>query len=98
MTTTRPLRSSLPSAPAAHRVTQARVARSEWTKLRSVPSTAWSLLAALALIIGFGALYCVLRVTRPPATRLGGLVRPDRGQPHRRPARRSWPSVSSACC
>jgi ABC-2 type transport system permease protein len=42
------------------------VVRSEWTKLRSVPSTAWSLLAAVTLIVGFGALYSVLRVTRPP--------------------------------
>ena len=50
----------------ALRVTQLRVVRSEWTKLRSVPSTAWSLLAAVTLIVGFGALYCVLRVTRPP--------------------------------
>jgi ABC-type transport system involved in multi-copper enzyme maturation permease subunit len=48
-------------------VTQARVARSEWTKLRTLPSTAWSLLAAVALIVGFGALYCLVRVTRPPS-------------------------------
>jgi ABC-2 type transport system permease protein len=59
MTTTRPVPSQ--------RVTQARVVRSEWTKLRTAPSTVWSLLAALALIVGFGALYCVLRVTRPPS-------------------------------
>jgi ABC-2 type transport system permease protein len=59
MTTTRP-------AP-ARRVTQARVVRSEWTKLRSTPSTFWSLLVALALVVGFGALYSVLRVTRPPS-------------------------------
>jgi ABC-2 type transport system permease protein len=57
MTTTRP----------AQRVTQARVVRSEWTKLRTAPSTSWSLLAALVLIVGFGALYSVLRVTRPPS-------------------------------
>jgi ABC-type transport system involved in multi-copper enzyme maturation permease subunit len=48
-------------------VTQARVVRSEWTKLRSVPSTAWSLLATLALIVAVGALYSLLRVTRPPS-------------------------------
>jgi ABC-2 type transport system permease protein len=47
-------------------VTQARVVRSEWTKLRSVPSAAWSLLAAVGLIVGVGALYSLLRVTRPP--------------------------------
>ncbi len=51
---------------AEQRVTQYRVLRSEWTKLRSLPSTAWSLLAAVVLIVGFGALYSVVRVTRPP--------------------------------
>jgi ABC-2 type transport system permease protein len=51
---------------APQRVTQARVVRSEWTKLRSVPSTAWSLLAAVVLTVGFGALYSMVRVTRPP--------------------------------
>jgi ABC-type transport system involved in multi-copper enzyme maturation permease subunit len=51
---------------AEQRVTQRRVLRSEWTKLRSLPSTAWSLLAAVVLIVGFGALYCLVRVTRPP--------------------------------
>ena len=51
---------------AAQRVTQARVVRSEWTKLRSVPSTAWSLLATVGLVVGVGALYSLLRVTRPP--------------------------------
>jgi ABC-2 type transport system permease protein len=66
MTTTRPATASRP-APAAQRVTQARVVRSEWTKLRSVPSTAWSLLATVALIVGVGALYSLLRVTRPPS-------------------------------
>jgi ABC-2 type transport system permease protein len=65
MTTTRHLSPARPPA-TGQRVTQARVVRSEWTKLRSVPSTAWSLLAAVTLIVGFGALYCVLRVTRPP--------------------------------
>jgi hypothetical protein len=61
-----------PTAPAPtasrgdQRVTQARVIRSEWTKLRTLPSSAWSLLAAAALIVGFGALYAGVRVTRPP--------------------------------
>ena len=48
------------------RVTPLRVVRSEWTKLRSLPSTAWSLATAVALVVGFGALYSTLRVTRPP--------------------------------
>jgi ABC-2 type transport system permease protein len=50
------------------RVTLARVIHSEWTKLRSLPSTAWSLLSAVALIVGFGVLYSLVRVTRPPRT------------------------------
>jgi ABC-2 type transport system permease protein len=48
------------------RVTQARTLRSEWTKFRSQPSAGWSLLTAVALIIGFGVLYSLVRVTRPP--------------------------------
>jgi ABC-2 type transport system permease protein len=66
MTATRPTAPARPTGPAAQRVTQARVVRSEWTKLRTLPSTAWSLLAAVALIVGVGALYSLLRVTRPP--------------------------------
>jgi ABC-2 type transport system permease protein len=50
------------------RVTQAKVVRSEWTKLRSQPSAAWSLLTAVALIVVFGVLYSLVRVTRPPRT------------------------------
>ena len=67
MTTTSRIPTARPAGATSQRVTQARVVRSEWTKLRSQPSTFWSLLAALALIVGFGALYCVLRVTRPPS-------------------------------
>jgi ABC-2 type transport system permease protein len=60
---------TVPALPANHdhqRVTQARVIHSEWTKLRTLPSSAWSLLAAAALIVGIGALYSGIRVTRPP--------------------------------
>jgi ABC-2 type transport system permease protein len=57
---------TLPPYAADQRVTQLRVLRSEWTKLRSVASTAWSLLATVALVAGFGVLYCLVRVTRPP--------------------------------
>jgi len=39
------------------RVTQARVAVSEWTKLRSLRSTRWSLLAAVLLAIGLPVLF-----------------------------------------
>ncbi len=54
--------------PARPTVTQARVLLSEWTKLRSLPSTAWSLLATVVLVVGFGAVYALVRVTRPPRT------------------------------
>jgi ABC-2 type transport system permease protein len=67
MTTARPTTPARPADPGGQRVTQARVIRSEWTKLRSVPSTAWSLLVTVALIVGVGALYSLLRVTRPPS-------------------------------
>jgi ABC-2 type transport system permease protein len=53
-------------APRVGAVTQRRVARSEWTKLRSVRSTRWSLLATLALIIGIGILACVVFESRWP--------------------------------
>jgi ABC-2 type transport system permease protein len=39
------------------KVTQARVLRSEWTKFRSLRSTVWTLLVAVALMIGIGALF-----------------------------------------
>src|SRR5215471_923559 len=48
------------------RVTQARVLRSEWTKLRTQPSVFWSLLATMILIAGFGILYSLVREARPP--------------------------------
>jgi ABC-2 type transport system permease protein len=48
------------------RVTQRRVARSEWTKLQSLRSTRWSLLATLVLLIGIGILACVVFETRWP--------------------------------
>ena len=48
------------------RVTQARVTRSEWTKLRSVRSTMWSLGVSLLLIIGIGILVCVIFNARWP--------------------------------
>jgi ABC-type transport system involved in multi-copper enzyme maturation permease subunit len=46
------------------RVTQRRVALSEWTKLRSVRSTRWSLFATWLLIIGIGILACTVFETR----------------------------------
>jgi ABC-2 type transport system permease protein len=52
--------------PTVGRVTQRRVALSEWTKLRSVRSTRWTVLVALVLIIGFGILVCTIFETRWP--------------------------------
>jgi ABC-type transport system involved in multi-copper enzyme maturation permease subunit len=61
MTTT-----GLPPYPGRQRVTQARVMRSEWIKLRTQPSALWSLASAVILIIAFGILYSLLREARPP--------------------------------
>jgi len=48
------------------RVTQGRAALSEWTKLRSVRSTRWALLATVVLVIGIGILACVVFENRWP--------------------------------
>ena len=47
-------------------VTQARVALSEWTKLRSLRSTRWSLLAAVVFTIGIAALACAVVANHYP--------------------------------
>ncbi|CAI7977710.1 ABC transporter transmembrane protein [Frankia sp. Hr75.2] len=57
---------TLPAYHDEQRVTWPRVVASEWTKLRSLPSTLWSLLAAVALVVGFGVVYSMVRVARPP--------------------------------
>jgi hypothetical protein len=41
----------------------ARIVRSEWTKLRSVRSTGYALLAALAMLVGFGIIDCSATVS-----------------------------------
>jgi len=61
-----PVAAALPAYPRPQKVTQARVLRSEWTKLRTQPSTFWALLATMTLITGFGILYSLVRETRPP--------------------------------
>ena len=45
-----------------------KVLHAELTKIRTLPSAAWALLAATALTVGIGLLYATLRVARPPAT------------------------------
>jgi ABC-2 type transport system permease protein len=60
---------------AVGRVTQARVILSEWTKLRSVRSTRWSLLVATVLTIGFPILASIVISShwgsRSPSDRAG---------------------------
>jgi ABC-2 type transport system permease protein len=61
-----------PSEPGSGRVYLA-ATRAEWTKMRSVRSTMWTLLVAIALAVGFGALVGVSQVnswdTLDPAMR-----------------------------
>ena len=51
---------ALPRLPHTGKVTQLRVCLSEWTKLRSVRSTRWSLAAAVVFTIGIAALACAV--------------------------------------
>ncbi|MGE5288992.1 MAG: ABC transporter permease [Micromonosporaceae bacterium] len=70
MTSTMPGQTPAPAALPAYlrpqKVSQARVLRSEWTKLRTQPSALWALLSAVMLIVAFGILYSLLREARPP--------------------------------
>src|SRR5215469_491261 len=56
VTTSAPAPGLSPLAPAKGRAGFAGAVRSEWTKLRSVRSTYWTLIALLLLSIGIGAL------------------------------------------
>jgi ABC-2 type transport system permease protein len=60
--------SVLTSAPTSRlpelKVTQLRVLRSEWTKFRSLRSTVWTLLTALVLMIGIGALFSAVSASQ----------------------------------
>jgi ABC-type transport system involved in multi-copper enzyme maturation permease subunit len=51
---------NLPRLEHVGRVTQMRVAVSEWTKLHSLRSTRWSFLVAIVLTIGFSALFAAV--------------------------------------
>src|SRR6266576_4065397 len=58
-----------PAAPApagvpALKVTQGRVLLSEFTKFRSLRSTMWTLLAAVVLMIGIGALFSAVTASQ----------------------------------
>jgi ABC-2 type transport system permease protein len=61
-----PAPAALPAYLRSQKVSQARVLRSEWTKLRTQPSALWALLSAVVLIVAFGILYSLLREARPP--------------------------------
>src|SRR5215470_337662 len=61
-----PAAGALPPYRQPQRVTQVRVMRAEWTKLRTQPSAYWALLATVVLVVGFGIGYSLLRVARPP--------------------------------
>src|SRR3954454_23010888 len=50
----------IPPLPHTGKITQPRVFLSEWTKLRSVRSTLWSLFAAVGFTIGIAALACAV--------------------------------------
>jgi ABC-type transport system involved in multi-copper enzyme maturation permease subunit len=65
-TTHDPITGALPPYRQPQRVTQLRVMRAEWTKLRTQPSAYWALLSTVILVVGFGIGYSLLRVARPP--------------------------------
>jgi ABC-2 type transport system permease protein len=50
------------SRPASHAAVVARLLRSEWTKIRSVRSTVWSLIALVVVSVGLTALFSLLTV------------------------------------
>lgn len=53
------------------RVTPVRVLRSEWTKFRSLRSTVYTVLAALTLMIGMGALFAAITANQPGGLKPG---------------------------
>jgi hypothetical protein len=58
----------------ALRVTQRRVLLSEFTKFRSLRSTMWTLLAAVVLMIGLGALFSAANASRYPTRPAGDMT------------------------
>src|SRR5206468_2293503 len=55
---------AVPSLERVGKLTQVRVARSEWTKLHSLRSTRWSLLVATLLTIGLPSLFAAILAAR----------------------------------
>ena len=68
---------AVPPLAAQGRVTQARVVRSEWTKLFSLRSTRWSLLVAVLLTIGLPLLFAAVT-----SSHWGGMSPHDRADRH----------------
>ena len=69
---------------------------SEWTKFRSLRSTVYTLLIAVVLMIGLGALFAAITANQPGGLEPGAirgfhLADPARSSP-------SWPSACWACC
>ena len=56
----------LPVYSLPQRVSQGRVIRAEWIKLRTQPSALWAGAAAVGLTAGFGIVYAALLAARPP--------------------------------
>ena len=73
--------------------------RSEWTKLRTVRSTMWTLGVTIVLGIGFSALATAETAAHWSTMSFGDRLelRPDADEPDRRLLRGSSPSASSAC-
>src|ERR1700730_5561732 len=57
-----PVRAKVLPAPSARRVFLAAL-RAEWTKMRSVRSTVWSVLITFVITVGLAALFCAARVS-----------------------------------
>lgn len=71
--TTAEMTARTPRASREARTTQARVAYSEWIKVRSLRSTAWSLAASALLTIGTGVLLCEIAVAHLHAGNPSGI-------------------------
>jgi ABC-2 type transport system permease protein len=68
---------AVPRLQSTGRVTQARVIVSEWTKLHSLRSTRWSLLAAIVLTIGLPAIFAAVT-----SSHWGGMSPHERADRH----------------
>ena len=72
-TLTPPPASATSTAGTRLRVTQARVVLSEWTKFRSLRSTVYTLLIAVVLMIGLGALFAAITASQPGGLEPGAI-------------------------